>query len=148
MIAVVEVDRNGLEVLERSECLRLLRGVTLGRIGITSGALPAVLPVNFYLDGDRILVLTGEGSKLDAAIRNAVVAFEVDDFDAMRHAGWSVLVTGVAREVTDPGELHELRRLPVTRWAPKGNGRMILIATDRISGRRIDAGRPIASSAG
>ena len=64
----MEVDRNGLEVLDRDECLRLLAFATIGRVGFTSGALPAVLPVNFHLDGERILVRTGRGSKLDAAL--------------------------------------------------------------------------------
>ncbi len=142
MISTVEVDRNGLEVLERVECLRLLGGATLGRVGVTSGALPAVLPVNFWLDCDRILIRTGEGSKLDAATRNAVVAFEVDDFDRWYHSGWSVVVTGVAREVTDPDELAALGNAPLARWAPRGNGRLVAIATDRISGRRIVASQP------
>lgn len=142
MIGYVEVDRNGLEVLERDECLRLLARATLGRIGVRSGALPTVLPVNFWLDGDRIVILTGEGSKLMAATRNAVVAFEVDDVDPMYHAGWSVVVTGVAREVTDPDDLAALRRAPLTRWAPRGNGRVVAISTDMISGRRIAAGQP------
>lgn len=138
----MEIDRNGLEVLDRDECLRLLARATLGRIGVSSGALPTVVPVNFCLDGDRILVRTGEGSKLDAATRNAVVAFEVDDFDPMYHSGWSVVVTGVARPVADPGELAALERAPLTRWAPRGDGTVIAISTDMVSGRRIAAGEP------
>jgi hypothetical protein len=47
----MEIDRNGLEVLSRHECLRLLGTATLGRIGVTSDALPTVLPVNFRFDG-------------------------------------------------------------------------------------------------
>jgi len=142
MITTVEVDRNGLEILERGECLRLLGGVMLGRVGVTSGALPAVLPVNFWLDRDRILIRTDEGSKLDAAIRNAVVAFEVDDFDPWYHSGWSVVVTDVAREMTDPDELAALSNAPLTRWASRSNGHLVAVATDRISGRRIVAGQP------
>ncbi|MFP5369160.1 MAG: pyridoxamine 5'-phosphate oxidase family protein [Actinomycetes bacterium] len=133
----MEIDRNGLEVLDRDECLRLLSTATLGRVGLTTGALPTVLPVNFLLDGDRILVRTGEGSKLQAAIDNAVVAFESDDFDPLYHSGWSVVVTGVAREVTDPGELHAMRSAPVARWAPQGDGRVVAISTEMVSGRRI-----------
>lgn len=138
----VEVDRNGLEVLDRDECLRLLAGATLGRIGVSSRALPTVLPVNFWLDCDRIVIRTGPGSKLDAATRNAVVAFEVDDFEPMYHSGWSVVVTGVARAIDDPDELSALQRAPLTRWAPRGNGKVIAISTDMISGRRIAAGQP------
>lgn len=136
----MELDGNGLEVLGRQECLRLLAGATLGRIGITSGALPTVLPVNFFLDEDRIVVLTGAGSKLDAATRDAVVAFEVDDFDWRYHSGWSVVVTGVAHVVTDHAQLAAVRRLPLARWAPRGGGRTIAISTDMVSGRRIGPG--------
>jgi nitroimidazol reductase NimA-like FMN-containing flavoprotein (pyridoxamine 5'-phosphate oxidase superfamily) len=49
----MEIDRNGLEVLDRDECLRLLATATLGRIGLTSQSLPTVLPVNFILEGER-----------------------------------------------------------------------------------------------
>jgi hypothetical protein len=42
----MEVDHNGLEVLGRDECLRLLGTATLGRIGVTSGALPGVSAAN------------------------------------------------------------------------------------------------------
>jgi nitroimidazol reductase NimA-like FMN-containing flavoprotein (pyridoxamine 5'-phosphate oxidase superfamily) len=135
----MEVDRNGLEVLGRDECLRLLAFATLGRIGFTSGALPTVLPINFHLDGDRILVRTGRGSKLDAALRNAVVAFEVDDFDPIYHSGWSVAVTGIATQITDPTELDQARQQPVARWAPGGEEAVIAISTELVSGRRITA---------
>jgi predicted nucleic-acid-binding protein len=35
----------------------------------------AVLPVNFLINDGLIVLRTGEGSKLSAALRNAVVAF-------------------------------------------------------------------------
>ena len=96
-IANVHVDRNGLVVLGRTECLRLLSGASVGRLAVTVGALPVILPVNFLrLDRDRVLIRTTTGTKLDAATRHAVVAFEVDDFDSFSHTGWSVCVTGVA----------------------------------------------------
>jgi nitroimidazol reductase NimA-like FMN-containing flavoprotein (pyridoxamine 5'-phosphate oxidase superfamily) len=88
-------DRNGLEVLDRDACLELLSSATLGRIGVSAGALPVVLPVNFCLDAERIVLRTGEGTKLDAASRNAVVSFEVDEIDPLFHGGWSVVVTGI-----------------------------------------------------
>jgi nitroimidazol reductase NimA-like FMN-containing flavoprotein (pyridoxamine 5'-phosphate oxidase superfamily) len=136
----MEVDRSGLEVLGRDECLRLLASATLGRIGFTSGALPAVLPVNFHLDGERILVRTGRGSQLDAALQNAVVAFEVDEFDPIHHSGWSVAVTGVATEVGDPTELDAARQEPVTRWTPPGSESVVAISTELVSGRRVTTG--------
>ena len=65
----MQLDRNGLEILDREECLRLLALTSLGRIGFTSGALPSVLPVTYHLDQDRILVHTTRGSRLDAALK-------------------------------------------------------------------------------
>jgi nitroimidazol reductase NimA-like FMN-containing flavoprotein (pyridoxamine 5'-phosphate oxidase superfamily) len=136
----VAVDRNGLEVLSRDECLRLLGTMTLGRVGVTSGALPTVLPVNFRFDGCRILFRTGVGTKLDAATDNTVVAFEVDEMDPMAHTGWSVVVTGVARELTDPDELAAAQRPPLARWAPGEDHRVVAISTELVSGRRIVPG--------
>jgi nitroimidazol reductase NimA-like FMN-containing flavoprotein (pyridoxamine 5'-phosphate oxidase superfamily) len=136
----MELDRNGLEVLGRSESLRLLATGTIGRIGISSSALPTVLPVNYHFDGERLLVITSPGSKLEAALRNAVVAFEVDDFDPIDHSGWSVVAVGVARVVYDGDELARIRELPVTRWAPRGEWHVLTISIDWISGRRIPKG--------
>ena len=136
----MEVDRNGLEVLDREESLRLLATATLGRLGLTSGALPTVLPVTFRLDSERVLVRTGRGSKLDAATQNTVVAFEVDDFDPLYHSGWSVVIVGMAREVTDPAELGSLSSVPLVRWAPLGDGHVVAISTELVSGRRLAAG--------
>lgn len=136
----MELDRNGLEVLERDECLRLLATATLGRVGVTTGALPSVLPVNFRLDGDRILFRTGAGTKLEAATDNAVVAFEVDEIDPGTRSGWSVVVTGVARALTDVG-LAEAQRLALARWAPGEDHRIVAISTELVSGRRIVTAR-------
>ena len=129
------VDRNGLEVLDRAECIRLLRTVHLGRIGITTGALPTILPINFRVDGGRLLFRTGVGTKLDAATRGAVVAFEADAIDPTYHSGWSVVVTGIAREVDDPDD-RAVYSTP--RWAPRQSERLVEVSIDQISGRRLD----------
>ena len=99
-----------------------------------------MLPVNFHLDGDRILIRSGEGTKLDAALRGHVVAFEVDEFDSVYHQGWSVVVTGVASAVTDPDEIRSLADAPLSRWAPLGTESLVAISTDLVSGRRLAAG--------
>lgn len=136
-IAVMEIDRNGLEVLDREECLRLLRARRFGRIGVTSGALPTILPVNYWCDEDTIYLRTTPGTKLDAALRDAVVAFEVDDIERMDHAGWSVVATGVARPVTDPVEVAALQSAPLARWAPTPGSHVIAISTELVTGRRM-----------
>lgn len=133
----MEVDHDGLEVLTRAECMRLLGTAVVGRLALTTGALPTVLAVNFTVHGDDIIFRTGRDTKLDAATRDAVVAFEADDIDAATRTGWSVVVTGVAREVTDPGLLDQdwVRDLP--RWVPQGDSRVVAVSTDLVSGRRV-----------
>jgi nitroimidazol reductase NimA-like FMN-containing flavoprotein (pyridoxamine 5'-phosphate oxidase superfamily) len=109
----------------------------VGRLAVHSGALPVILPVNFLLTGCGIVIRTAEGTKLDAALRNAVVAFEADEFDEFGHTGWSVVVTGVAEEVTDPDEVAAMRALPLPHWAPGRADRYLRISLELVSGRKI-----------
>lgn len=132
-----DLDRNGLEYLDRSECLALLRQQTFGRVGLTIGALPTILPVTYRLVGERVVFRTGSGSKLAAATSGTVVAFEVDAMDPLAHTGWSVVVTGIAQVVYDSAELAELEKLGIPRWAPTSNDRTVALETDLISGRRL-----------
>jgi uncharacterized protein len=96
-----------------------------------------VLPVAFRCDGRQILLRTGAGSKLEADTDNAVVAFEVDELHPGSRSGWSVVVTGVARELTEPDELTAARRLPLDRWIEGVDGPIVAISLDLVSGRRL-----------
>ncbi|MCO6004132.1 pyridoxamine 5'-phosphate oxidase family protein [Actinoallomurus purpureus] len=132
-------DSGGLEVLGREECFALLGAAPIGRIVFTDRALPAVQPVNFALSGGDIIIRTVQGSKVAAATRDAVVGFEVDDFDPVSGAGWSVVVTGQARVVSGDGELARLRALALRVWAPGDRGRYLAITPELVSGRRFPA---------
>jgi nitroimidazol reductase NimA-like FMN-containing flavoprotein (pyridoxamine 5'-phosphate oxidase superfamily) len=139
----MEIDDNGLEVLDEATCRRLLASAVVGRVGLCSSALPTVLPVSFVLTDDGIVFRTGRGAKLAAATHGAVVAFEVDEIDSFSHTGWSVVVTGVAREVTDPDDLARVRSLPIGHWGSPSADRHVRISTDIVTGRRIArAGAP------
>lgn len=129
----------GIVELGREECLRLLESVPVGRIGVTIDALPAVLPVNFVVSEGAIVFRTIPGTKLDAAAAGAVVAFEVDAFGTDEDpSGWSVLVRGVAREVTDSAELAAARALPLESWAWDGGAdRFVRIEPTVLTGRRV-----------
>ena len=133
----METDRNGLEILDRAECVRLLESAALGRIAVSIGALPMILPVNFLLDRDRILIRTGEGTKLEAATRNTVVAFEVDHIDPFSHEGWSVCVTGRATELRDAGDVERAGTLPLPHWVPNDVSHYVAVSLDLVSGRRL-----------
>ena len=128
-----------LENLGAGECLRLLGTVQLGRIAYTDQALPAVVPVNFVLHKGSIVFRTGEGGKLAAAVRNAVVAFEVDDLDADARTGWSVTAVGYARVVRDLGELAELAELGLCAWALGEHRNFVVVVPEILRGRRLSA---------
>ena len=108
----------------------------MGRVAVSVSALPAIFPVNYAMLGDDVVFRTTPGTKLDAAVRNAVVAFEVDHFDRFSHSGWSVMIVGPCRAVTEAQELAATERLPLTRWARDGGPEStVCIRSDRVSGR-------------
>jgi nitroimidazol reductase NimA-like FMN-containing flavoprotein (pyridoxamine 5'-phosphate oxidase superfamily) len=133
----VNVDSAGLEVLSPTDCLALAATVPIGRIVFSDQALPAVQPVNFLLDDGCVIFRTGEGTKLAAVLRDTVVAFEIDDYDAGTESGWSVTVVGRAESVNDTAETARLARLPLRTWAPGNRDRFIRVHPEYISGRRI-----------
>ncbi len=125
-----------LEVLSRDECLALIARVPVGRLGVSIQALPAILPVNFALLGDRIFIRSVPDTKLDAATAQNVVAFEVDGYDPAGSWGWSVLVRGVASEITDPADLAKVRALPLRAWGfNDAADRFLAIEATLVSGR-------------
>ncbi|MER5518373.1 pyridoxamine 5'-phosphate oxidase family protein [Streptomyces sp. NPDC002763] len=133
---------DGFCELDRRECLRLLARVPVGRIVHTRHALPAVLPVNFALDGDGgVLLRTSAASELVRAIDGSVVAFEADDVDATSHSGWSVVVTGTAALVSDPGEHERLVRHGPRSWVPSPQEVFVRIEPELVTGRRLTGGR-------
>jgi uncharacterized protein len=95
--------------ISESECRLLLATKTIGRVGLTSGALPVIMPVEYVYDNGVIVFRTEPDAKLRAAVHGAVLAFEVDSFDPVSGRGWSVLVRGRATVLTTE---HELAPLP------------------------------------
>ena len=138
----MDADSAGLERLSRDECYRLLPTEPIGRIVFTEGALPAIQPVNFALDGDDIVIRTSAGSKLAAAARSAIVAFEVDDYDAESMTGWSVVVVGRAEPVRGEGDLRRAESLPLTPWARGDRSSFIRITPEMVRRCRNVASMP------
>lgn len=124
-------------MLEPEECLRLLGTVPLGRVAFCSRFVPVVFPVNFVVVDGEILFRTGTGSKLDMAVRHHPVAFQADGADPEGRWGWSVLVTGVAVLVTDPGALAELEDVGLRSWVPSRRAHTVRLVNATVSGRRL-----------
>lgn len=123
--------------LTRQECLTLLNVATVGRLGTAAAGRPAILPVNYVVHRDEVLVRTGVGTVSAAAVSDQVVAFEVDEIDHVRRSGWSVLVTGPVRLVTDLDEVAWGLLLPLRPWAPGPKDLFIAIAMEEVTGRRV-----------
>jgi uncharacterized protein len=131
------MDLEGVDVLSEKECRWLLGQGRVGRVAVSRGEVPAVFPVNYALVGDEIVFFTGEGTKLRAASANVTVAFEVDHIDAFAQTGWSVLVAGRARELTDPVVITGVERSGLRPWAGGDRFHLIGVAVDFVSGRRL-----------
>ncbi len=126
--------------LDRDVCLRLLAKHAVGRVVFTDAALPAAQPVNYLLDDEEVVFRTSAGSKLAAATRHAVVAFEIDEIDPRTQTGWSVLGVGEAYEVLDPARLAELAERMPAPWAAGRMDHTISIPMQRLTGRRLVLG--------
>ncbi len=130
---------SGLEEMTREECLERLNSAHVGRIGATVEFRPFIFPVNFRMYGNKILIRSVPGTKLDAALSGQVVAFEIDGFTDDGVAGWSVLVRGSADEVTDPEERAKAEEVEIHNYAfDEQPERIVLISTAGMSGRRFD----------
>ena len=133
-----------LDVIPVEECYELLVASEVGRIGVNAEHYPVIIPVNYGMDGRTIVVRTHPGTTLTAAA-HANVSFEVDEIDRSTRSGWSVLVRGLAEEVTDASHRADLVRRThasdASPWAPGEHGNWLRIIPHEISGRRIVPGR-------
>jgi len=80
-------------LIPEPECWELLASASVGRIALSIRALPAIVPVQYYLDGRTLAVCLGHRELPERAL-NAVVAFAADAIDPQTRSGWSVQVQG------------------------------------------------------
>lgn len=130
--------RSGMELMARAECLRLLGTRRVGRLGFLAGDQPMVLPVNYAVENGVVVFRTGEGAKLDGA-RHGKVAFEVDDLDADGCGGWSVVIQGVAEDITSTDDwfAERLRAIAGPACVPGVADHYVRVTPSQISGRRV-----------
>ncbi|MGC9495823.1 pyridoxamine 5'-phosphate oxidase family protein [Streptomyces sp. WG7] len=130
------------------EALALLGSVSLGRIVFTRHALPTIRPVNHVLDDGDIIIRTHEGAALTSRTQKAgapgvVVAYEADVIDPDTHLGWSVVVTGYARLVTDPVDLTRYQSM-LRPWVEQAMDYAVRVVPDLITGVRLTEAQPSA----
>jgi len=84
------------QALSEIECWRLLGAGGIGRLAVTIGALPRIVPVRYALDSGQILLCLGDQAELTDAVNNTVVAFAADSLTDDNRHGWFVEINGVA----------------------------------------------------
>ena len=127
-----------IEILSEAECVKLLSSHDLGRIAVVDREVrPLIFPVNYFFDEGVVVFRTAPGTKLDLA-PGAHVGFEIDSWDPDRGVGWSVLVQGIAHDITQPrgAPTGRMRFWPVHPVAPGSRENWIGIWANEISGRR------------
>jgi len=135
---MLDLQPGQLEVLSDGECVKLLRSHDLGRIALVDrDARPLIFPVNYFFDEGVIVFRTAPGAKLELA-PGAFVSFEIDGWDPNERVGWSVLVKGIARDITNPrgAPTGRMRFWPVQPMAPGTRERWVGIWANEITGRK------------
>ena len=132
----MELDHNGLEVLDRAECLRF-GWATVGRIALTSRALPTRQPVDFRLAAPGSC--SAPVSARSWLPRPATWWWRSRSTAStpVQQSGWRVVVTGVARPVVEPGDLAAMGEVRIPRWAPGPDDHVVEVTLELVSGRRM-----------
>ena len=141
------MEREGTQVLGEAsvfeeigpqECLELVGSGGVGRIAFCSEGESYIFPVNYVRDGSTIAFRTDTDTHLFKTALSRI-AFEVDGTDPMNQVGWSVLLRGTGRLMTEAvDELSKhIESLDLVPWVPGDNAEWIRIIHPDISGRRI-----------
>lgn len=125
-----DIQPGRLVVLSDQECWDLLRTQPVGRIAWSGLQGVSIVPVNFAVAEQAIVLRTTPYSLLARDSGDREVAFEVDRFDVDTHEGWSVLVRGRCRRVHHATERPE-------PWVTGARVLDLQIDVRAVSGRRI-----------
>ncbi len=127
--------------LSTTECEELLRAGMVGRVAACTPNGPHIIPVNYSVVDDAIVMRTTPYSLLGSQAGGTVLALEVDQFDYEYHRGWSVVARGRAKVVVDAAELEHVRETwnPVA-WAAGGRTLYLRLRWTELTGRRLGQG--------
>ncbi len=96
------------------ECRDLLSAGLVGRVAVCTPLGPHIVPVNYAVVDDAVVLRTSPYSVLGTHARGAILAIEIDQFDYERQRGWSVVARGRADTVTSAEELSHIKSV----WDP------------------------------
>jgi nitroimidazol reductase NimA-like FMN-containing flavoprotein (pyridoxamine 5'-phosphate oxidase superfamily) len=131
-----EEEPGTLHAMTRTECYDLVRTESVARLAYVARAgVPDIVPVNYVLDGDDVLIRSGPGPKLQAAERREVVALEIDRIDGSGHTARSVVIAGRAERLSTAYEHALADRLADAPWAAGPRRYVIRVRPTRMTGR-------------
>jgi nitroimidazol reductase NimA-like FMN-containing flavoprotein (pyridoxamine 5'-phosphate oxidase superfamily) len=124
--------------LSDAQCRELLSAGVVGRVALCTPVGPHIVPVNYTIVDDSVVVRTTPYSVLGAQARGALLAFEVDQLDYQSQRGWSVVAVGRAEAITAADELHQIRRAwEPDAWAAGTRNLFLRLRWSQITGRRL-----------
>ncbi|MGI5121840.1 helix-turn-helix domain-containing protein [Marinactinospora thermotolerans] len=126
--------------LDRSQCMELIAQGGVGRVAfcVPGERSPMVLPVNFAVVGGAVVFRTRSDGLISRHLGEEVT-FEVDRLDTVSSTGWSVVVRGPARRLTDPGRVERVRsQVQLRSWAGGRREAYVEITAERVTGRRVE----------
>jgi hypothetical protein len=131
------------EHLDEAQCLRLISGGGVGRIGYNGQYGLTVLPVSYRLIEGCIVVRAPLGSTTDEDLRTGIrgaeykVIFEIDEVSHDAQEGWFVIIQGPAHHVESYDDC-------LSSWVPaprasefRSPEHFVRITPSLITGRRL-----------
>jgi len=119
------------------ECLDRLAAETVGRLAFAAADGPRIVPLNYALVDDAIVVRTTAYSEVATHAVGHPAAFEVDRLDHDTRTGWSVLVVGVLHDL-EPADLENVHKVwTASSWAGGVRNRYLQLRWREVSGRRL-----------
>lgn len=126
--------------LSAHECQQLLRSGVAGRVALSTPTGPQIVPVNYSVVDDAIVIRTSPYSVLGTYGRDTTFAFEIDAFDREHARGWSVQVRGRVQAITDRDEIQMVREVAeVHPWAGGARSLYLRLRWTEVSGRQVGA---------
>lgn len=121
--------------MDEATCWAYLRGEDLGRLGYHLVDEVHIVPVNYVVDGQRLVFRTTPGSKLLGIVMDSDVAFEIDGLHG-DDVAWSVLARGRGR-VLEGEERRRAEELPLRPWTSGAKHTLVGIDVESVTGRRM-----------
>lgn len=131
---------NQLDELPGAHCLEILKRHEVGRVALCTSMGPRIIPVNYRVLHDAIIIRTTPYSELGTYGRDREIAFEVDEIEPDERSGCSAVVRGRASMVEDYDELRGIEDFADPSTGADGHRDLYLrVPLREISGRRIAA---------